>query len=87
MTLLYVCGVCVRDLDKNYCRNPDNERMPWCYTTDADTRWEYCKVPSCGDVPAPGVCMCVVCVCVLACLFGASNVWYNFHILSCFSAT
>ncbi|XP_046877719.1 plasminogen [Hypomesus transpacificus] len=42
-----------KDLDKNYCRNPDNERMPWCYTTDADTRWEYCKVPSCGDVPAP----------------------------------
>ncbi|XP_038845915.1 apolipoprotein(a)-like isoform X2 [Salvelinus namaycush] len=40
-------------LDLNYCRNPDNERMPWCYTTDPETRWEYCKVPSCGDVPGP----------------------------------
>uniref|UniRef100_A0A3B3SZZ3 Kringle domain-containing protein n=1 Tax=Paramormyrops kingsleyae TaxID=1676925 RepID=A0A3B3SZZ3_9TELE len=40
-------------LTLNYCRNPNNERMPWCYTTDPDTRWEYCKVPSCGDVPSP----------------------------------
>uniref|UniRef100_A0A8C7JTR5 Plasminogen n=1 Tax=Oncorhynchus kisutch TaxID=8019 RepID=A0A8C7JTR5_ONCKI len=38
-----------KGLDLNYCRNPDNERMPWCYTTDPETRWEYCKVPSCGD--------------------------------------
>uniref|UniRef100_A0A4W5NGK6 Plasminogen n=1 Tax=Hucho hucho TaxID=62062 RepID=A0A4W5NGK6_9TELE len=42
-----------KGLDLNYCRNPDNERMPWCYTTDPETRWEYCKVPSCGDVPGP----------------------------------
>lgn len=34
----------VTDLgDHNLCSNPDN--MPggdWCYTTDADKRWEYC---------------------------------------------
>ncbi|XP_071762954.1 plasminogen [Centroberyx gerrardi] len=42
-----------KGLDNNYCRNPDNERMPWCYTTDSETRWEYCKVPSCGDAPGP----------------------------------
>ncbi|XP_036406275.1 plasminogen [Megalops cyprinoides] len=42
-----------KGLQLNYCRNPDNERMPWCYTTDSDTRWEYCKVPSCGDEPSP----------------------------------
>ncbi|KAM9798575.1 plasminogen [Neosynchiropus ocellatus] len=42
-----------KDLDNNYCRNPDNERMPWCYTTDPGTRWEYCKVPTCGDGPSP----------------------------------
>ncbi|KAJ8009055.1 hypothetical protein DPEC_G00084870 [Dallia pectoralis] len=42
-----------KGLDNNYCRNPDNERMPWCYTTDPATRWEYCTVPSCGDVPGP----------------------------------
>ncbi|XP_076026631.1 plasminogen [Genypterus blacodes] len=42
-----------KGLDNNHCRNPDNERMPWCYTTDPNTRWEYCRVPSCGDAPAP----------------------------------
>uniref|UniRef100_A0AAQ5ZJF3 Plasminogen n=1 Tax=Amphiprion ocellaris TaxID=80972 RepID=A0AAQ5ZJF3_AMPOC len=42
-----------KGLENNYCRNPDNERMPWCYTTDSDTRWEYCKVPQCGDAPGP----------------------------------
>ncbi|XP_060947279.1 plasminogen [Limanda limanda] len=40
-----------KGLDGNYCRNPDNERMPWCYTTSAETRWEYCRVPSCGAGP------------------------------------
>jgi len=43
-----------KGLDSNYCRNPDNEMMPWCYTTDPNTRWEYCRVPSCGDAPGPG---------------------------------
>jgi hypothetical protein len=26
----------------NYCRNPDGEDTIWCYTTDAEKRWEYC---------------------------------------------
>ncbi|XP_048841616.1 plasminogen-like isoform X2 [Brienomyrus brachyistius] len=42
-----------KGLTLNYCRNPNNERMPWCYTTDPNTRWEHCKVPSCGDEPSP----------------------------------
>ncbi|XP_061097463.1 plasminogen-like [Conger conger] len=42
-----------KGLKSNYCRNPDNERMPWCYTTDPGTRWEYCKVPTCGNQPVP----------------------------------
>ncbi|KAM9839999.1 plasminogen [Aulostomus maculatus] len=42
-----------KGLDNNYCRNPDNERMTWCYTTDSETRWEYCKVPTCGNAPGP----------------------------------
>ncbi|KAI5615090.1 plasminogen precursor [Silurus asotus] len=42
-----------KDLDNNYCRNPDNERGPWCYTTDSETRWEYCNVPTCGAEPRP----------------------------------
>nr|XP_054753197.1 plasminogen-like [Lytechinus pictus] len=28
----------------NYCRNPDREDFAWCYTTDPDTRWEYCNI-------------------------------------------
>ncbi|KAF4071076.1 hypothetical protein AMELA_G00280820 [Ameiurus melas] len=42
-----------KGLDNNYCRNPDNERSPWCYTTDPETRWEYCNIPSCGTEPRP----------------------------------
>ncbi|XP_076103127.1 plasminogen-like isoform X1 [Mytilus galloprovincialis] len=32
---------------ENYCRNPDNEPKPWCYTTDLDKRWEICDIPFC----------------------------------------
>ncbi|XP_071952285.1 uncharacterized protein [Antedon mediterranea] len=28
--------------DHNFCRNPDGEPSPWCYTTDPDERWDYC---------------------------------------------
>ncbi|XP_029817483.1 plasminogen-like, partial [Manacus vitellinus] len=35
-------------LEENYCRNPDNdEKGPWCYTTDPDTRFDYCNIPEC----------------------------------------
>ncbi|XP_041661794.1 apolipoprotein(a)-like [Cheilinus undulatus] len=42
----------------NYCRNPDNEKKPWCYTTDPQTRWEYCNVTSCRSDPEE----CVECI-------------------------
>ena len=34
----------------NYCRNPGSRAPggPWCFTTDPDTRWEYCDVPKCS---------------------------------------
>lgn len=33
---------------RNYCRNPDREPQgPWCYTTDEEKRWEYCRIPLC----------------------------------------
>uniref|UniRef100_A0A3Q3BP84 Kringle domain-containing protein n=1 Tax=Kryptolebias marmoratus TaxID=37003 RepID=A0A3Q3BP84_KRYMA len=35
-------------LEENYCRNPDGEPRPWCYTTNSSTRWEYCPIPRCG---------------------------------------
>lgn len=36
-------------LDRNYCRNPDGESGPWCYTTDPDTPWELCDIPQCEE--------------------------------------
>jgi len=33
----------------NYCRIPDADDTPWCYTTDSDTRWQYCAIPTCTD--------------------------------------
>ncbi|XP_039865715.1 hepatocyte growth factor activator isoform X1 [Simochromis diagramma] len=41
-----------------YCRNPDEDKKPWCYTIkDNAISWEYCDVPSCvmaawGNQPA-----------------------------------
>ena len=34
----------------NYCRAPDNDTVPWCYTEDRKVRWEYCDVPKCAGV-------------------------------------
>ncbi|XP_076465481.1 uncharacterized protein LOC143297173 [Babylonia areolata] len=31
-------------LDENYCRNPDNTAMPWCYTDVDDCRRDFCDV-------------------------------------------
>ena len=31
---------------ENYCRNPiEHDPGIWCYTTDTNTRYEYCEVP------------------------------------------
>ena len=30
------------DEDHNFCRNPDNEGSPWCYTIDPLVRWDFC---------------------------------------------
>ncbi|NWI50052.1 PLMN protein, partial [Calyptomena viridis] len=37
-----------KDLKMNYCRNPDGELRPWCFTTNPTKRWEYCKIPRCS---------------------------------------
>ncbi|XP_025238160.1 apolipoprotein(a)-like [Theropithecus gelada] len=34
-------------LTRNYCRNPDAEIRPWCYTMDPSVRWEYCNLTQC----------------------------------------
>ena len=35
-------------LESNYCRNPDGEAQPWCYTVDPNSRWEFCSIPLCS---------------------------------------
>ena len=31
----------------NFCRNPDWEPSPWCYTTDPAVRFEECNIKLC----------------------------------------
>ena len=33
----------------NYCRSPDGDDRPWCYTTDPTKGWEHCAVPDCVE--------------------------------------
>ncbi|XP_053602954.1 tyrosine-protein kinase transmembrane receptor Ror2 [Plodia interpunctella] len=34
----------------NYCRNAGGEeKKPWCYTMDANVRWEHCDIPVCAN--------------------------------------
>ncbi|KAI8521466.1 hypothetical protein Bbelb_012200 [Branchiostoma belcheri] len=37
------------NLTNNYCRNPNSgtDIRPWCYTTSAEERWNYCAIPKC----------------------------------------
>ncbi|XP_072043678.1 uncharacterized protein [Amphiura filiformis] len=30
--------------DHNYCRNPDHELGPWCYTNHNDEKWDFCDI-------------------------------------------
>eukprot|EP00105_Crassostrea_gigas_P034030 XP_019918178.1 PREDICTED: plasminogen-like [Crassostrea gigas] len=34
---------------ENYCRNPDGENMPWCYTIDSYVRFQFCSIPNCHE--------------------------------------
>lgn len=54
----------------NHCRNPDGRGLlPWCYTTDNDTRWEYCDIPLCNRLlplyvyAIIGVCSLILLLC------------------------
>ncbi|XP_058414671.1 hepatocyte growth factor-like protein isoform X6 [Diceros bicornis minor] len=42
-----------KDLDDNYCRNPDGSERPWCYTTDPQMEREFCDLPFCGSEAQP----------------------------------
>lgn len=43
----YLKCFCFRGLEENYCRNPNGEKRPWCYTINSSVRWEYCAIPQC----------------------------------------
>jgi len=32
-----------KGLDKNYCRNPDDDVNIWCFTNNPSKSWDYCK--------------------------------------------
>merc|ERR1712168_1568446 len=34
----------------NHCRNPSGHSNAWCYTIDAEKRWEDCEIPDCEKV-------------------------------------
>lgn len=36
-------------LQENFCRNPDQQVQPWCYTQDPTVQKEACRVPVCGE--------------------------------------
>nr|XP_033815652.1 hepatocyte growth factor isoform X2 [Geotrypetes seraphini] len=43
-----------RMLNKNYCRNPDNDvHGPWCYTDNPTIPWDYCAISRCEADPTP----------------------------------
>jgi len=40
-------------LTNNYCRNPDSNTRPWCFTTVTNPRWGTCTIPTCTTPYAP----------------------------------
>ncbi|KAM9754817.1 hepatocyte growth factor isoform 1-T1 [Menidia menidia] len=43
-----------KDLSENYCRNPDGQEFPWCFTTDPRVRKMFCtNIPQCGSQTIP----------------------------------
>ncbi|KAA8590191.1 hypothetical protein FQN60_014125 [Etheostoma spectabile] len=43
-----------KDLKENYCRNPDGQEFPWCFTTDPRVRTMFCtNIPQCGTQNKP----------------------------------
>lgn len=45
----YFSSLFFRDLRENYCRNPDGQEFPWCFTTDPRVRTMFCtQIPQCS---------------------------------------
>lgn len=44
------CGPSARDLQENYCRNPDGSEAPWCFTARPTVRIAFCfHIRRCPD--------------------------------------
>lgn len=58
----------------NFCRNPGGKReKPWCFTTDADTQFDYCAIPSCDKMStaSPSIQIVSILYTVIPCLLFA----------------
>ncbi|TRZ01472.1 hypothetical protein DNTS_016344 [Danionella cerebrum] len=48
-----------KDLRENYCRNPDGQHLPWCFTTDPNVPIAFCtNIPRCGVKPLEPEALC-----------------------------
>ncbi len=61
-----ICRHVGKALGDNYCRNPNNDVRPWCYTMDKNTPWEYCNISVCGMFTFPPFILWNICIWVLA---------------------
>ncbi|KAJ0062534.1 hypothetical protein NL108_016250 [Boleophthalmus pectinirostris] len=43
----------VPQLQENFCRNPNLQNEPWCFTKDPTVQKEACAVPQCGEAFVP----------------------------------
>ena len=43
---------------ENFCRNPDGNAGPWCYTMDPNVTWQYCNISFCRKLVLYSVCTC-----------------------------
>ncbi|XP_012590660.1 PREDICTED: plasminogen-like [Condylura cristata] len=42
------------NLSMNYCRNPSGDPSPWCFTSDPEVPWEYCRLSTCPETEDDG---------------------------------
>lgn len=64
------CSLPDKYLEENYCRNPDGEPRPWCFTTSSSKRWESCSIPRCGEAMLLSIWKKVLCQMISSSLIG-----------------
>ena len=67
---------------RNFCRNLDNDNVPWCYTSDKYRRWDYCDL----QITQGAFCLSVsLSVCLSVCLYVCMCVCQGFCLSVCLS--